>query len=136
MEEELEVSKTSSENNRGVGEDPYPSFAYILDEQYATFIHMGMGYNEYWLEDPSLAQAYIKAYDMKRSYDNDILWLQGAYVLRAMNHDKQNPYPSEPFPLGTNSEKNIEREKGHMNAMSAYMERFAKMTNEKYEKEE
>jgi hypothetical protein len=82
---------------------------------------MGMTFQQYWYEDPCLVIAYRKAYDMKREYDNSMLWLQGRYFYDALlavaprynNFKPKKPakYNEEPYPITENMRNRQEIEK-------------------------
>lgn len=70
---------------------------------------IGMSYDAFWNDDVNMVRAYRKSYDLKRRQQNEMLWVQGRYVLDAlmatvgnMFADKnapKNEYPHEPYPV-------------------------------------
>lgn len=89
------------------------------------FISLGMTYDQFWYEDPTIAKAYLEAYKIKERREADkmkwITWEQGLYVyeaicdvapiLRAFSKStKPLPYPERPHGLEINEEKKKEIE--------------------------
>lgn len=73
------------------------------------YLNMGMTFQQYWCDDPCLVIAYRKAYEMKREYDNSLLWLQGKYFYDALvavaprfnslKPKRPDKYVQEPYPI-------------------------------------
>jgi len=80
---------------------------------------IGMTYNEYWYGDPLLVRAYYKADQLRRKRADEEAWLNGLYVMNALNATVGNmfrksgqapaEYPKEPITMKEDQEK--EREK-------------------------
>lgn len=81
-----------------------------LDDLCAYALSIGMTYEQYWYDDPSLIKYYIKSHDIKRALKNQELWLQGLYIYHAIGDlipvlnpfskdHKAKPYLKEPIPL-------------------------------------
>lgn len=81
-----------------------------LDDLCAYALSIGMTFEQFWYDDPSLIKYYIKAHDIKRALKNQELWLQGLYVYQAIGNlipvlnpfskdHKAKPYLKEPIPL-------------------------------------
>ena len=104
----------------------YVSLSKRFEELCPIFMNIGMTYNEFWNEDPTMAQDYLKAFKMKQR--NEIkskeweIWKQGMYVYEALidvspilhafsKAKKPLPYPEKPYGL---EEKNYEEEKDEM----------------------
>lgn len=84
---------------------------------------MGMSYEQYWEQSPSLVVAYRKAYRMKQKTDNEQAWLQGLYIYDAFavvlsnvfakRGTKKQEYIEKPidiFPLTEEEKKQREQE--------------------------
>lgn len=78
---------------------------------------IGMTYEQYWFDDPLLVRAFYEADKIRQKRINDAAWLQGIYVLRALEAtvgnlikkktDKAITYPEQPIDLEPNKVKNI-----------------------------
>lgn len=72
---------------------------------------IGMSYDEFWFRDVGLVKAYRRADELKRRRENELLWLQGAYIYEAIcdvapilhafakKGTKPQPYVKEPYPI-------------------------------------
>ena len=70
---------------------------------------IGMSYEEFWYKDVQLVEYYRKAHELKTRRDNEMMWMQGIYVLEALNStvgnmfakkgSKLNEYPKAPYPV-------------------------------------
>lgn len=70
---------------------------------------MGMTWEQFWLQDCSLVIAYRKAYKIRQEEANRAAWLQGIYILKALQANplvvygfakketKPEPYPNKPI---------------------------------------
>ena len=84
-------------------------FGEIFDEQFPLYLYLGMTYEQFWEEDPSLVIAYRKAHKLKQRESNEMMWLQGVYTIHALQTVVGNAflkkdaepfrYPSEPLPI-------------------------------------
>ena len=80
---------------------------------------MGMTYEMFWFEEPSLAKAYRKADEIRKKRMNEELWLAGIYTAEAlastvgnMFSKTKHQYPAEPKPITmTEVEERRERER-------------------------
>lgn len=110
---------------------------------------MGMTYDQYWRDDPSLVRAYRKAQELKRKWENEQAWLQGMYIYEALcdvspvlhafakRGTKPAQYASEPYAV-TRVEQEIKHareEKARQQRYREYLARFAKSFNERFKKE-
>lgn len=88
------------------------SLTKLFIDAFPQYLVMGMTYDEYWHQTPSLARAYRKAYEIKIRNDEWSRWRQGAYIYdallkvspvmrAALSNNKVEPgkYPDEPWPL-------------------------------------
>jgi hypothetical protein len=76
---------------------------------------------QYWDEDPMLAQYYRKAEEMRQKRRNEELWLQGMYIYEALcdvapvlhafakRGTKPAPYSDHPYSI-TNKDREAEKE--------------------------
>lgn len=84
---------------------------------------MGMSYEQFWNGSPYLVQTYLKAFRYKRELENEMAWLQGAYIFNAVavclqnvlrkKGQKRENYIEKPidiFPLTKSEKKRRERE--------------------------
>lgn len=51
---------------------------------------IGMSYEQFWNGSPYLVQTYLKAFRYKREMENEMAWLQGAYIFNAVAVCLQN----------------------------------------------
>ncbi len=88
-----------------------------LDELFAYALSIGMTYEQYWFQDPSLLKSYIKAEEYRQIKNNQDNWLKGLYTHIALNVSLSNAfskhshakYPKKPIPI-TLKEQQIEEE--------------------------
>ncbi len=84
---------------------------------------MGMSYEQFWNESPSLVLTYRKAFRIKRELENEMAWIQGLYIYDAVavclqnvlrkRGQKRESYIEKPidiFPLTPTEKKRRERE--------------------------
>ena len=82
------------------------------------YLAVGMSYEQFWEQDPSLAIAYRKADEIRKRRMNEELWLGGIYTSKALASTVGNmftkgqkyQYPTEPEPI-TLSEQEERRER-------------------------
>ena len=68
---------------------------------------MGMTYEQFWVDDPTLAKMYRKADEVRRRRVNEELWLAGIYMMEALSatvgnmftKGQKHQYPAEPKPI-------------------------------------
>ena len=87
------------------------SLAEVFYETFPYYLAMGMSYDEYWRDNPSLVRAYRKAWEIKQRNDEYDRWRRGMYaydalirvspILRAFGDKNAKPidYPDMPYPL-------------------------------------
>ena len=98
------------ESSDPVGGEQHPS--YSISKTFWNclphYLVMGMSVDEFWNQDPKLAEVYRDAYETKKRIQNENMWLQGAYVYHALCsaspmfliHPQQpQSYLAQPFPL-------------------------------------
>ena len=88
---------------------------------------MGVSYDEYWNGDYTRLPYYRKAYALKRHEENEKLWMQGLYFLRAIGcvlPGSDTSYPDEPFPLTEEeaAEREVRKRREAFYNAKAYME--------------
>lgn len=49
------------------------------------YLAIGMSHDQYWLDEPWLAETYRKAHNMRIEMRNQELWLQGLYIHNAFS---------------------------------------------------
>ena len=104
------------------------SLAEIFNAVFPRYLAMGMTYDEYWNQSPSLVRAYRKAWQMKREQKNYEMWMQGMYIYNALlcvapvmrasfGGGKVEPgkYPDKPYPLTEKEVQEREAEKEREN---------------------
>lgn len=100
------------------------------------YLSLGMTSNEYWYGDCLLVRAYRKADELNRRRQNEMLWLQGAYVYEAIldaspvlhafsKKPKAHPYASAPYPI-TSEERQHKAVKDERKRYEAGRERLKK----------
>ena len=102
------------------------SFTDIFNQTLPYYLAIGMPYELFWHGDSNLVNIYAKAHELKMEEDNQRLWAQGLYNLKAfkciMERFAQGlsgksggsieEYPSEPIPFTETEQKAaIERNK-------------------------
>lgn len=107
-----------------------------------AFMAMGMSYDEYWHGSAERTRAYRDAFELRTQQSNQQMWLQGVYMIHALNATVGNmlsskstkiTYPDEPLPL-TKKDKLRQDEKARQKrfiAMKESMMRYAEQHNEK-----
>lgn len=80
---------------------------------------IGMTYEEYWFGDPMMVRAYYKADQLRRERIDEDAWINGLYVLSALEatvgnafrEKGQRPveYPKEPYTLSKKRQEEKER---------------------------
>lgn len=111
---------------------------YEFNKYCPFYLSIGMSYNQYWFDDPTIASFYYKAYIEKEKREAEktkwIVWEQGLYVYEAIcdvapilqafsKCKKPLPYPSEPHGLNEFKEKSIieiEKEKKAQEELDMY----------------
>ena len=70
---------------------------------------IGMSYEEFWYKDVELVVFYRKAHEIRTRRENEMMWTQGVYYLKALEATvgnlflkkgaRPNEYPKAPFPI-------------------------------------
>ena len=128
----------------------------IFEDNCPFFIAMGMSYQQYWEEDPTIAKYYLKAYKIEEERTEWMLWKLGVYgyealcdvspVLHAFAKKGTKPLPFADKPLFIdNSVMETAKEKQEKEEKEAKNERlkaevafdvWARMMSKKFNKEE
>ena len=93
-----------------------------LDKLCAYALSVGMTYEQYWFQEPSLIRYYVQAEKIKQRKINSSMWLQGLYVYQAIGslihlanpfskERRAKPYMKRPIPLTDEDKEEQEREK-------------------------
>lgn len=71
---------------------------------------IGMTYDQYWYGDPMMARQFYEAHKLKKEMRNELAWINGLYVLKALQAtvgnivkkktDKPFEYPDKPIEIG------------------------------------
>lgn len=122
-----------------------------LDEAFPQYLAMGMSPKQYWEQDCTLVIAYRKAYKIRQEHENQVAWLQGLYIYRALNSALLHvngfvpkgavidPYWDKPYDFDQEKKKATMKTKEETNArkmedVSAYMHNLANMFNRSFAK--
>ena len=111
---------------------------------------MGMTYNEFFYKESWLVKSFRKAYRIKQDEINHSAWLQGLYIVQALNSGvpvvlngimkqvKELPnYPGKPLEFNEKDEKKIEQNRMELQVakMKEMMEQFNSTFARKQKKE-
>lgn len=121
------------------------SFSYrdYFNEVFPYCLAIGMTPEQFWEDDPALADSYVRAHDLIRQQRNQEMWLQGLYVYKAIQcfapilvsfpkkGAKPEQYFDQPIPLTV---KQAEGQKGNARKekMMAYMQRQMIANNQRF----
>lgn len=121
-----ELVRGSSDHN-GDGDitapDSYKSYSDIFHEQFPFYLSIGMTDRQYWDGDCCLTRDYRRAFEMMKRRQNQMLWLQGAYVYNAIldaspilqafakKGTKPVPYLEYPIPLDAKEAREQQEDK-------------------------
>lgn len=82
------------------------------------YIVYGMSWEQYWLGDPWIAQAYREAHILRRKMRNEELWLMGLYAQSAVGSviasafgNRKVDYVDKPFNIFPKTQIEKEEEK-------------------------
>ena len=147
MDSELVSSSLSvtggSEPNRSA-----PSLTYTerFYELFPYYLAIGMTYDQYWNDDPTLVKHYRKADEIKKERRNEELWLQGMYIYEALcdvspvlhafakKGTKPQPYSEKPYAITETQHRRVEEEKERKIAEKGkrFMEALMQSTNKRF----
>lgn len=101
------------------------SLGELFEKSCPVFMVMGMSYDQFWRDDPTIARTYLKYFKMKQK--NEIkqkkwdMWEQGTYIYEALidvapilrafsKATKPLPYPEKPYGIDDLEEDEIKKE--------------------------
>jgi hypothetical protein len=111
------------------------------------YLAMGMTYEQFWDGDVTAHKAFREAEKIRLQRNNQMLWLQGAYIyealldvtpyLKAFSKGRPKPYAKEPYDLfkEQREEREAREERERYERIKANVAAFAKAQKEKREKE-
>ena len=123
MDSEL-VSSSLSATGGSEPTGSAPSFTYTekFYELFPYYLAIGMTYDQYWNDDPTLVKYYRKAAEIQKERRNEELWLQGMYIYEALcdvspilhayakKGTKPQPYSDKPYSITETQRKREEEE--------------------------
>ena len=123
MDSELVSSSLSATGGSELNSSA-PSFTYTekFYELFPYYLTIGMTYDQYWNDDPTLVKYYRKAEEMRKERVNEELWLQGMYIYEALcdvspilhafakKGTKPQPYSKKPYSITQAQRKRDEEE--------------------------
>jgi hypothetical protein len=126
------------------------TLAEIFRLAFPYYLAMGMTYDEYWRDDPTLVRDYRKAWEIRKKNDEFDRWRRGMYfydallrvspVLRAFGKGEVKPkeYPDRPYPLTEKEAREQEQQKERENffAFKKKLEAESKRNLEKMKEQE
>lgn len=142
------VSDSLSETRRdGLETIPPKTYTEQFHQIFPYYLSIGMSYDQFWNDDPTLVKAYRKAEELRTEKLNQQLWLQGMYVYDAIccaspilhafakKGVKAVPYPKEPYPITQkqNEKKKTNAEKMTFDKGLARMRAFMASNNKRFE---
>ena len=115
----------------------------IFHEAFPIYLAMGMTYEQFWEKESWLVKSYREAYRIKQDEINHSAWLNGLYMLRALQSGipvylngivkskiDLPEYPNKPLEFGeTNKEKQEEKQ---MELQIAKMREMAEQFNKTF----
>lgn len=119
----------------------------VFEQACPHYLAYGMTYEQFWDGDVSAHKAFREAHKLKLTEQNQLLWLQGAYIyealldvtpyLKAFSKAKPQPYAKEPYDLfKAQREAREEREaRQRYERIKAGVAAFAKAQKERRAKE-
>lgn len=130
----------------------------LFEEVCPVFMMMGMSYDQFWRDDPTIAQMYLRYYKTKqkneaksRKWD---MWEQGAYIYEALidvapilrafsKATKPLPYPEKPYGIEQleKTEQQIRQDKlqeeeNERLKTIIFLQKWTKATKRQFNKEE
>lgn len=94
----------------------------VFNKECSVYMAMGMSYEQFWRDDPTMAKAYREADKKKQKILKWNNWEQGMYTYEALckvspvlhafakNGTKPLPFSKEPYGIKKIEEENIEKE--------------------------
>ena len=122
MDSELVSSSLSATGGSELNSSaPLITYTEKFYELFPYYLSIGMTYEQYWNDDPTLTKYYRKADEMRKERINEQLWLQGMYVYEALcdvspilhayakKGTKPQPYSEKPYSI-TKEQRRREKE--------------------------
>lgn len=124
------------------------TIAEALDEAFPQYLAMGMTPRQYWEEDCTLVIAYRKAYQIRQEHENQMAWLQGVYILKALQSAPIyvngfvprgaviEPYWDKPYDFGFGRSRKMTEEETNrkkMQDVENYMQTLAARFNKSFQ---
>ena len=150
MDSEL-VSSSLSATGGSEPNGSAPSFTYTekFYELFPYYLAIGMTYDQYWNDDPTLVKYYRKAAEIQKERRNEELWLQGMYIYEALcdvspilhayakKGTKPTPYSEKPYSITETQRKHEEEERARKIAEKGmrFMNAIMASTNKRFGEE-
>ena len=126
----------------------FSSFTYTekFNEVFPYYLSIGMTYDQFWNDEPSMVKFYRKADELRNERRNQELWLQGMYIYEALcdvspilhafakKGTKPIPYTDHPYPLSDKQVKEVKKDKDRevFNKGKKFMEAFMVNNNKRF----
>lgn len=125
---------------------PFLTYTEQFNEVFPYYLSIGMTYDQFWNDDPSLVIYYRKANELATERKNQELWLQGLYVYEALcdvspilhsmakKGTKARPYPEQPYSITATQRKREKEEQERREATKGkiFMEMLMAQNNKKF----
>lgn len=85
-----------------------PSMSEIFKTLCPYYMMYGMSYDEYWYGDPWRMVDYKAAYELRNRRENQMMWIQGIYVVNALSVVIGNAFSKRGTPQKKYFEKPLE----------------------------
>lgn len=102
---------------------PFLTYTEQFYEVFPYYLSIGMTYDQFWNDDPTLVMYYRQADEMRIERKNQELWLQGLYIYEALcdvapimhamakKGTKARPYAEQPYPITEKQRRREQEEK-------------------------
>lgn len=134
-------------DNLGNPTEELTSYTETFEKSCPFFIAIGMSYDQFWYEDCWVANAYLKAYKIRKDQLNEQLWLQGVYIYEALcdvspvlhafskKGTRPIPFTKKPYSFDKKEEKYTEKENEKERAKAEiYFKEWANKLAKKFNK--
>lgn len=108
---------------------PFLTYTEQFYEVFPYYLSIGMTYEQFWDDDPTLVIYYRRADELRNERMNQELWLQGMYIYDALcdvapvmnamakRGTKPHPYPEKPYPISDRQRRRDKEEQERKVAM-------------------
>ena len=108
---------------------PFLTYTEQFYEVFPYYLSIGMTYEQFWDDDPTLVIYYRRADELRNERMNQELWLQGMYIYDALcdvapvmnamakKGTKPHPYPEKPYPISDRQRRRDKEEQERKVAM-------------------